>query len=67
MTKQNPSPETEFLRKVIIRLIGLQERDRFDDLLECEHYLHSARLGGGQSLRYVAEVDVQWVALITFI
>ena len=49
MTKQNPSPETEFLRKVIIRLIGLQERDRFDDLLECEHYLHSARLGGGKA------------------
>ena len=34
-------------------------------LLEKEHYLHSARLGG-QSLRYVAEVDGQWVALLTF-
>jgi hypothetical protein len=41
------------------------ERERFDRLLEEKHYLHSARLGG-QSLRYVAELDGEWVALITF-
>jgi hypothetical protein len=33
-----------------------EERERFDLLLEREHYLHSARLGG-QALRYVAELD----------
>ena len=65
MKKQNTSPEIEFLRKVIVRLIAFQERDYFDELLERDHYLHSARLGG-QSLRYVAEIDGQWVALITF-
>ena len=65
MTKQKATPETEFLRQVTVRLIGPEERDRFDQLLEQEHYLHSARLGG-QSLRYVAEAQGQWLALITF-
>jgi hypothetical protein len=65
MTNQKTDPEWEFLRKIVVRLIGPEERDRFDDLLEKEHYLHSARLGG-QSLRYVAEVDGEWVALISF-
>ncbi len=65
MTKQKTPPETEFLRKVTVRLIVPEERDRFDQLLEQKHYLQSARLGG-QSLRYVAEVDGQWVALIAF-
>jgi hypothetical protein len=65
MTNQKTDPEHEFLRKIVVRLIRPEERDRFDDLLEKEHYLHSARLGG-QSLRYVAEVDGEWVALISF-
>jgi hypothetical protein len=65
MTKQPTPPESEFLRKVTVRLIVAEERERFDQLLEQEHYLKSARLGG-QSLRYVAQVDGQWVALITF-
>jgi hypothetical protein len=65
MTKQPVTPETEFLRQVTVRLIGPEERDRFDELLEKEHYLHSARFGG-QSLRYVAEVAGQWMALISF-
>jgi hypothetical protein len=33
--------------------------------LEEEHYLESSRFAG-QSLRYVAEADGQWVALLTF-
>jgi hypothetical protein len=65
MTKPKATSETEFLRQVTVRLIGPEERERFDQLLEQDHYLHSARLGG-QSLRYVAEVEGQWVALITF-
>ena len=65
MTKPNCTPEAEFLRKVEVRLLAPEERERFDALLEQEHYLHSARVGG-QSLRYVAEVDGQWVALLTF-
>jgi len=65
MTKPKFAPEPEFLSKVTVRLILDEERPCFDELLEKEHYLHSARLGG-QSLRYVAEVDGQWVALIAF-
>ena len=65
MTKQAVTPETEVLRRVTVRLIAPEERDRFDRLLEQKHYLQSARLGG-QSLRYVAEADGQWMALLTF-
>ena len=65
MTKPNRTPEAEFLRKVEIRLLAPEERERFDGLLEQEHYLGSARVGG-QSLRYVAEVEGQWVALLIF-
>jgi hypothetical protein len=65
MTKEQTAPESDYLRQVSVRLIGLEERERFDALLEERHYLHSARVGG-QSLRYVAEVDGQWVALLVF-
>jgi hypothetical protein len=65
MTKEQSTPEGEYLRKVSVRLIGPEERERFDALLESQHYLHSARVGG-PSLRYVAEVDGQWVGLLVF-
>jgi len=55
----------EFLGQVKIRLMEESERERFDRLLEEEHYLHSSRIGG-RHLRYVAEVDGRWVALLTF-
>lgn len=58
-------PETDLLRQVSVRLILAEERERFDKLLEEEHYLKSARLGG-QTLRYVAELGGQWLALIAF-
>jgi hypothetical protein len=65
MTNHKPATESDLLRQVTVRLITPEERDRFDQLLEQRHYLQSARLGG-PSLRYVAEVDGQWVALIAF-
>ena len=65
MAKSKLVPETEYLRKVTVRLLLDHERERFDALLESKHPLHSARVGGA-SLRYVAEVDGQWVALIVF-
>ena len=65
MTKPKHTLEPDYLDKVTVRLITPEERDRYDTLLEQKHYLHSARLGG-PSLRYVAEVDGEWVALITF-
>lgn len=65
MTKQKAAAEADYLRKVNVRLIDSVERERFDSLLESQHYLHSARVGG-QSLRYVAEVEGQWVAMLVF-
>ena len=65
MTKQKAAPECDYLRQVTLRLMLPEEREHFDALLESEHYLHSARVGG-QSLRYVAEVEGQWVALLVF-
>lgn len=57
--------ETELLPRVRVRLLHEQERPAYDRLLEEKHYLHASVLLG-QSLRYVAELDGQWVALITF-
>ena len=65
MSKGGQTPESEILRRVTVRLITPEERERFDRFLEENHYLHSARLGG-QALRYVAELDGQWVALLSF-
>src|ERR1700704_2591152 len=65
MAKSNEVPEAEILKRIVVRLVRPEERERFDQALEQERYLHSARLGG-QSLRYVAELDGQWMALITF-
>ena len=53
------------LGQVAVRLLEESERARFDELLEQEHYLKSARIGG-RSLRYVAELNGQWIALLTF-
>jgi hypothetical protein len=58
-------PEQDYLRRVSVRLMLAQERERFDALLEDRYYLHSARVGG-QSLRYIAPVDGLWVALLVF-
>lgn len=65
MTKQKTAPEADYLRQVRVRLLQAEERERFDALMESRHYLHSARVGG-QSLRYVAEVDGEWIALLAF-
>jgi hypothetical protein len=59
------TPENDFLSKVTVRLLADHEVGQFNFYLEREHYLESSRFAG-QSLRYVAEVDGQWVALLTF-
>jgi len=48
-----------------VRLVRDEERGEFDWRLEHQHYLGSARLAG-QTLRYVAELDGEWVALVCF-
>lgn len=55
----------DLLGLVKIRLIGDEERERFDQALEELHYLHSSRIGG-RHLRYVAEADGKWLALLSF-
>ena len=65
MTKAKTAPETDYLSQVSVRLLQPQERERFDALLERQHYLHSARVGG-QSVRYVAELQGEWLALLVF-
>src|SRR5512136_3255738 len=57
--------EADVLKRVTVRLIREDERAAFDRTLEQRHYLASARVAG-QTLRYVAELDGQWVALICF-
>ena len=59
------APEVDFLREVTVRLLAEHEVGQFNYYLEREHYLESSRFAG-QSLRYVAEVQGQWVALLTF-
>ena len=65
MPKPKTTAEPGVLRRISVRLLQTEERARFDQLLEQRHYLHSSRLGG-QSLRYVAELDGEWVALLAF-
>jgi uncharacterized iron-regulated membrane protein len=57
--------EKVILKQVTVRLLREDERETFDRMIEEQHYLHSARLAG-ESLRYVGELDGQWVALICF-
>ena len=58
-------PEPRLLNAVTIRLIAESERERFDRLIATEHYLRNATVVG-QVLRYVAEYEGRWVALLGF-
>ena len=67
-TKHRPiltAEQQALLDGVQVRLIEPQERERFDRLLTEGHYLHSAKFVGEQ-LRYVAEYQGQWVALLAW-
>lgn len=65
MAKPGQLSEPDILQRVTVRLLRDDERAAFDRALEDQHYLASARLVG-QTLRYLAELDGQWVALLTF-
>ena len=65
-TKHKPTvtPEQQrLLDTVALRLITSEERPGFDEQMEREHYLHNVEIVGEQ-LRYVAEYQGQWVALM---
>ena len=53
----------EVLARVSVRLIDPGEKAAWDRLITERHYLKNAHLVGRQ-LRYVAELDGQWVALL---
>lgn len=53
------------MEEVIVRLVEESERAAFDELLVGEHYLKNAT-AVGQVLRYVAEYQGRWVALLVF-
>lgn len=57
--------ESEVLARVTVRVLREDELGPFNYYLEEEHYLESSRLVG-QWLRYVAELDGQWLALLAF-
>jgi hypothetical protein len=67
-TKHRPiltAEQQALLDGVQLRLMEPHERQRFDQLLIEGHYLHSAEFVGEQ-LRYVAEYQGQWVALLVW-
>lgn len=57
--------QEHLLREVRVRVIEREEQERFDALIVKQHYLKSARLVGEQ-VRYVAEYQGQWVALLSW-
>lgn len=59
------SSESDLLDRVTVRLVREDELGQFNYYLEAHHYLESSTLVG-EWLRYVAEVDGQWMALLTF-
>ena len=65
MVLTNARTESDVLDRVTVRLLREDERGQFNYYLEQEHYLESSILVG-EWLRYVAEVDGQWVGLLTF-
>ena len=65
MQRYDFANEPTILKRVTVRLLLEEERGRFDELLEKKHYLCSARMVG-RTLRYVAELDGEWVALACF-
>jgi Druantia protein DruA/DDE_Tnp_1-associated len=57
--------EPKLLEAVTVRLIEDCELSRFDEELATKHYLKNATVVG-RVLRYVAEYQGQWVALLVF-
>lgn len=51
------------LSRVQVRLIGADERAQWDRLMRAHHYLGLTAMVG-RSLRYVAQLDGQWLALL---
>lgn len=63
-TQLEKKPEAACLERVRIRLIREDEQAAWNALVDEKHYLCSRLVG--PTLRYVAEVDDQWVGLMSF-
>ena len=57
--------EQEVLDGVEVRLLREEEQERFDELLEKQHYLKDATLVG-ERMSYVAEYGGEWLALMAW-
>jgi len=53
------------LQELCVRIVTLEERNRFNELMQAHHYLGSAR-SVGETLNYVVTWHSQWIALLTF-
>ena len=51
------------LDSLVVRPINEEEKPRWNHLIKTYHYLHSCRLVG-ESIRYIATLNDQWVALL---
>jgi len=56
--------DAESLARVKVRLCESDEREKWDKTIDEIHYLDSRLVG--PSLRYVAELDGQWVGVLSF-
>lgn len=65
MHNANAPAEADLLHRVRVRLIEPHEREEFDRRIEADHYLHQPALYG-PVLRYVGELDGEWIALLAF-
>lgn len=60
----NKGSDASALARVNVRLVNEDEESRWADLVRSRHYLKA--VPGGPSLRYVAELDGEWVGLLCF-
>lgn len=65
MSAAKSTPEPDLLARVVVRLIEPHEREEFDRRLTEDHYLHQPHVAG-PTLRYVALIDDQPVAILLF-
>ena len=57
--------ERKLKKRIQLRLIEAHEREKFDEILGKEHYLHNPTAVGAV-LRYVVTEKDQWLALLVF-
>ena len=57
--------EVDLRADLEVQLLEPQQREKFDGILETEHYLHTATAVGAV-LRYLVTCRGQWVALLVF-